>query len=105
VLLDEELIAIAQEIVRHNLLDRVHIGLDYFDGSIDRVTAWAIGMRNMRKALLIALLEPYNKLQEAETAFDFTRRLAMLEELKTMPWPAVWEEYCARKDAQVSLAF
>ena len=105
VLLDEELIAIAQEIVRHNLLNRVHIGLDYFDGSIDRVTAWAIGMRNMRKALLIALLEPYNKLQEAETAFDFTRRLAMLEELKTMPWPAVWEEYCARKDAQVSLAF
>jgi len=103
VLLDEELIAIAQEIVRHGLLDRVHIGLDYFDGSIDRVMAWAIGARNMRKALLIALLEPYAKLREAELAFDFTRRLALLEELKTMPWQAVWEEYCARKNAPVSL--
>jgi len=105
VLLDEELVAIAQEIIRHELLDRVHIGLDYFDGSIDRIMAWAIGMRNMRKALLIALLEPYKKLREAEFAFDFTGRLTMLEELKTLPWTAVWEEYCERKNVPVSLVF
>jgi L-rhamnose isomerase len=105
IVLDEELISIAQEIIRHNLLERVHIGLDYFDGSIDRITAWAVGMRNMRKALLIALLEPYSKLQDAEYAFDFTKRLAMLEELKTMPWTAVWEEYCGRKNVPISLVF
>ncbi len=67
--------------------------------------AWAIGMRNMRKALLIALLEPYDELQKAEYAFDFTKRLAMLEELKTLPWTAVWEEYCERKNKPQSLVF
>ena len=97
VLLDDELMLVAKEIVRHNLLDRVHIGLDYFDGSIDRVTAWIIGMRNMRKALLIALLEPYQKLREAELNFDFTQRLLLLEEIKTLPWQAVWDEYCVRR--------
>ncbi len=105
VLLDDELIAIAQEIVRHGLLQRTHIGLDYFDGSIDRIAAWVIGMRNMRKALLIALLEPYKALQQAEFDFDFTRRLLMLEELKTLPWQAVWEEYCKRRDVPVNLVF
>ncbi|MCL1844233.1 MAG: L-rhamnose isomerase [Defluviitaleaceae bacterium] len=94
--LDDELIAIAREVIRHGLLDRVHIGLDYFDGSIDRVTAWAIGARNMRKALLIALLEPYRLLQKAEQRFDFTKRLILMEELKTLPWQAVWDEYCER---------
>ena len=96
ILLDDELIAIAREIIRGNLLDRVHIGLDYFDGSIDRISAWAIGMRNMRKALLIALLEPFKTLQAAEWNFDFTKRLVMTEELKAMPWHAVWKEYCDR---------
>jgi L-rhamnose isomerase len=96
VLLDDELVAIAKEVVRCSLLDRVHIGLDYFDGSIDRVSAWAIGMRNMRKALLIALLEPYPLLQGAEWDFDFTQRLVLTEELKAMPWAAVWTEYCER---------
>jgi len=103
VMLDTELIAIAQEIIRHELLERMSIGLDFFDGSIDRVTAWTVGTRNLRKALLIALLEPYKKLQEAEFAFDFTKRLTMLEELKSMPWQAVWEEYCTRKNVPVSL--
>ncbi|MCL1862606.1 MAG: L-rhamnose isomerase [Defluviitaleaceae bacterium] len=98
VLLDDETISIAKEIVRHGLLDRVHIGLDYFDGSIDRVTAWAIGARNMRKALLIALLEPYQALQEAEREFDFTKRLLVMEEIKTLPWQSVWDEYCERKE-------
>lgn len=103
VMLDTETIAIAQEIIRHNLLDRVHIGLDFFDGSIDRISAWAIGTRNVRKALLIALLEPYANLKEAETKFDFTKRLIMLEELKSMPWQGVWEEYCERKGVPVNL--
>ena len=98
ILLDDELNAIAREIIRNRLLDRVHIGLDYFDGSIDRVTAWAVGMRNMRKALLLALLEPYDKLLAAELDFDFTKRMIISEELKTLPWAAVWSEYCARSD-------
>ena len=103
VMLDTETIAIAQEVIRHNLLDRVHIGLDFFDGSIDRITAWAVGTRNVRKALLIALLEPYAKLKEAEEKFDFTKRLIMLEELKSMPWQGVWEEYCERKGVPANL--
>ena len=96
VMLDDELVAISREIVRGRLLDRVHIGLDFFDGSIDRISAWTIGMRNMRKALLIALLDPYKTLQAAEWEFDFTKRLLMAEELKAMPWSAVWNEYCER---------
>jgi L-rhamnose isomerase len=104
ILLDDELIAIAKEVIRHKLLDRVHIGLDYFDGSIDRVTAWTVGLRNLRKALLIALLEPYAQLRDAEFAFDFTKRLVLHEEAKTMPWQAVWEEYCARANVPAGLA-
>jgi len=96
ILLDDELVALSREIIRGGLLDRVHIGLDFFDGSIDRVYAWAVGMRNMRKALLIALLDPYNELQAAENEFDFTKRLILSEELKAMPWQAVWNEYCER---------
>ena len=103
VMLDTETVAIAQEIIRHNLLERVHIGLDFFDGSIDRITAWVVGTRNVRKALLIALLEPYEQLRNAEENFDFTKRLMMMEELKLMPWQSVWEEYCKRKDVPHSL--
>lgn len=99
VLLDEATTAIAQEIVRADALDRVHIGLDFFDASINRVAAWVIGARNMRKALLLALLEPHKMLAEAEREFDFTTRLALFEEEKSMPWQAVWEYYCARKGA------
>ena len=98
VMLDDELIALSREIIRGNLLDKVHIGTDFFDGSIDRVMAWTIGMRNMRKALLIALLDPYKELQKAEWEFDFTKRLVMTEELKAMPWSAVWNEYCERSN-------
>jgi L-rhamnose isomerase len=105
ILLDDEITAIAREVIRHQLLDRVHIGLDYFDGSIDRITAWAIGARNMRKALLIALLEPFRKLQEAEEKFDFTKRLLIMEELKTLPWQAIWDEYCERKNVPKRLKF
>jgi len=98
IMLDDELIAIAREIIRGEYHDRLYIGLDFFDGSIDRVSAWTTGMRNMRKALLIALLDPYKTLQAAEWDFDFTKRLVMSEELKAMPWSAVWNEYCERSN-------
>lgn len=98
VLFDDATIAIAQEIVRSNGLDRVNVGLDYFDASINRVAAWVIGTRNFRKALLFALLEPREELQKAECRFDFTTRLALMEEAKSLPWPAVWEYYCVSKN-------
>ncbi|MBG6240724.1 MAG: L-rhamnose isomerase, partial [Candidatus Symbiopectobacterium sp. Dall1.0] len=98
VLLDDETQDIAHEIVRHNLFDRVHIGLDFFDASINRVAAWVIGTRNMKKALLRALLEPTEQLRQLEQEGDYTARLALLEEQKSLPWQAVWEHYCQRHD-------
>ena len=98
VILSDELRAICEEIVRGDLLDRIHIGLDFFDASINRVAAWVIGTRCMLKALLIALLEPTDKLREMELSGDFTSRLAMLEELKTMPFGAVWDYYCTKME-------
>jgi L-rhamnose isomerase len=97
IVLDDELQAIAKEIVRSGRLEKIHIGLDFFDASINRVAAWVIGTRNILKALLIALLEPTEKLKEVELQFDYTQRLAMLEELKTLPWAAVWDYYCLQK--------
>jgi L-rhamnose isomerase len=105
VILDDELQAIAQEIVRGDYLKRVHIGLDFFDASINRVAAWVIGTRNMLKALLMALLEPITKLREYESAGDLTSRLAMLEELKTLPFGAVWDYYCFQKGVPVGPAW
>ncbi|AUH02335.1 L-rhamnose isomerase [Pectobacteriaceae bacterium CE70] len=96
VLLDDETQAIAHEIVRHKLFDRVHLGLDFFDASINRIAAWVIGTRNMKKALLRALLEPTDALRELELKGDYTTRLALLEEQKSLPWQAVWEHYCQR---------
>ena len=98
VLLDDETQAIASEIVRHDLFDRVHIGLDFFDASINRIAAWVIGTRNMKKALLRALLEPTEALKQLEQEGDYTARLALLEEQKSLPWQAVWEMYCQRND-------
>lgn len=98
VLLDDETQAIAHEIVRQKLFDKVHIGLDFFDASINRIAAWVIGTRNAKKALLRALLEPTEKLRAIEAAGDFTARLALLEEQKSLPWQAVWESYCLRHD-------
>ncbi len=94
VILNNDLEAIAQELVRGNFLGRTHIGLDYFDASINRVAAWTIGARSMIKALLMALLEPIEELREAEANGDFTARLALLEGAKTLPYGAVWEAYC-----------
>jgi len=98
VLLDDETQAIASEIVRHQLFDKVHIGLDFFDASINRIAAWVIGTRNTRKALLRALLEPTDRLRQVEAAGDYTARLALLEEQKSLPWQAVWEAWCLRHD-------
>jgi L-rhamnose isomerase len=98
VILSDELQALAQELVRGDYLDRVHIGLDFFDASINRVAAWVIGTRCMLKALLLALLEPTAKLRQMEARGDHTSRLVMLEELKTLPFGAVWDYYCAESN-------
>lgn len=98
VILSDELCAIAQEIVRGDYLEQVHIGLDFFDASINRIAAWVIGTRCMLKALLIALLEPSKQLRQMELEGDYTGRLAMQEELKTMPFGAVWDYYCTKQN-------
>ena len=95
VVLDDNLDAIALELVRGGFLARTHIGLDYFDASINRVAAWIIGTRNLLKALLKALLEPAGALRDLEAQEDYTGRLALQEEFKTLPWGAVWDQYCA----------
>ena len=105
VVLNDDLEAIGQELVRGNYLDRTHIGLDYFDASINRVAAWTIGVRNMLKALLKALLEPIDQLRAAEQAGDYTARLALLEEAKTLPFGAVWDHYCERSGVPVGDAW
>jgi len=99
----DELQAIMQEIVRGEYLNRVHIGLDFFDASINRVAAWAIGTRNAVKAMLVALLEPTDRLQQLELEGNYTARLAMMEELKSMPFGAVWDQYCETMDTPVGL--
>jgi L-rhamnose isomerase len=94
VILSDELEAIAQEVVRGDYLGRVHIGLDFFDASINRVAAWVIGARSMQKGLLLALLEPSETLRKLEAEGDFTARLALVEEVKTLPWGVVWDHHC-----------
>ena len=101
IVLNDELRNIAEELVRNDFLGRTFIGLDFFDASINRIAAWVIGMRNMQKALLLAMLEPTEELKKLETEFDFTSRLALLEELKTMPFGAVWDYFCEINDVPV----
>jgi L-rhamnose isomerase len=101
VTLTDDLQAIAQELVWGNYLDRTHIGLDYFDASINRIAAWTIGSRNMVKALLMALLTPIDTIKKAEAAGDYTSRLALLEETKTLPFGVVWDYYCEQKGVPV----
>lgn len=94
VTLTDDLQAIAQEIVWGGYTDRVCIGLDYFDASINRVAAWVIGTRNMLKALLLALLAPIATMKKAELEGDYTSRLVWMEEAKTLPFAAVWDYHC-----------
>jgi L-rhamnose isomerase len=105
VIYNDDLQAIAQEIVRCGALERVHIGLDYFDASINRIAAWAIGARSTLRSLLSALLEPAEQLISLEIEGDFSQRLALLEELKVLPANAVWDYYCLQQDVPVGIAF
>ncbi len=101
VILSDELMATMHEIVRGDYLERVHLALDFFDASINRIAAWVIGTRCTIKALLAALLEPTAMLQDFEDDGDFTSRLAIMEEIKTLPFGAVWDYYCLRGDVPV----
>jgi L-rhamnose isomerase len=96
VTLTDDLQAIAQEIVWGGYAQRVHIGLDYFDASINRIAAWVIGTRNMIKALLMALVAPIDKLKKLELEGDYTSRLALMEDAKVLPFGPVWDYYCER---------
>jgi L-rhamnose isomerase len=96
VILNEDLLAVCQETVRGQALDRVHFALDYFDASLNRIGAWVVGARAVLKALLIALLEPAGPLRGAEERGDGFGRLALLEESKALPWGPAWDAFCAR---------
>lgn len=105
VIMNDELRAVAEELVRGDYLGRVHVGLDYFDASINRVAAWVIGIRAMLKALLAALLEPAARLRRLECEGDFSSRLALVEEAKTLPLGAVWDHYCLAQSVPVGMAW
>ena len=105
VTLTDDLQATAQEIVWGGHLGRVRIGLDYFDASINRVAAWVVGTRNMLKALLLALLSPIGQLKRLEAEGDYTSRLAMMEEAKSLPFGVVWDQFCEMQDAPVREAW
>lgn len=105
VILSDDLQAIMQEIVRGDYVKRTHIGLDFFDASINRIAAWTIGTRSALRALLMALLEPMDQLRGMEVADDFSGRLALLEELKGMPWNAVWDYHCLRNEVPVGFRY
>ena len=100
----DELQAIAREVIACGQFDRIHLGLDYFDASINRVAAWVIGTRNLLKALLLALLEP-PAIRAAELAGDITARLALQEESRSLPFGAVWDFYCESKGVPVREAW
>lgn len=103
--LNEEIVAIAQEIVRADAVDKVHIGLDYFDASINRIGAYVVGVRATQKALVQALLEPLAKLREYEAKGQNFERMALLEEAKSMPWGDVYNYYCAQKGVIVGESY
>ena len=97
VLFDDETREIAKEIVRNDALDRVFIATDYFDASINRISAWVTGVRNVQKALLYALLGPSAKMKELQDNADFTSLMALGEEIKTLPFGDIWNEYLERQ--------
>ncbi|MDD2244132.1 MAG: L-rhamnose isomerase [Dysgonamonadaceae bacterium] len=101
VILNDELLALSQEIVRSGHSDRVHVGLDYFDGSVNRIGAYVLGIRSTQKAMLQAFLEPTDKLREFEISDKNFQRMAYLEELKSMPWNAVYNYYCQNQNIPV----
>ncbi len=105
VILSDDTLDLAKEIVRSDALDRVHVGLDFFDASINRIGAYVVGSRATQKAFLNALLEPLAKLREYEANDQLFERLALLEEAKSLPWGAVWDEFCLRNNVPVGEAF
>ena len=105
VTLTDDLLAIAQELVRGDYLDRTHLGLDFFDASINRVAAWVIGARNLLRALCFAMLEPHARYRDLEREGDYTARLALMEEAKTLPWAAVWDYHCLQQEVPVGEAW
>ena len=100
VLFEDELKEIAKEIIRNDAADKVKIALDYFDASINRIAAWVVGARNMQKALLWAALQPYEQMRKLQDGADFTALMVLQEELKTLPFEAVWSEYLARENVK-----
>ncbi|MDR1593956.1 MAG: L-rhamnose isomerase [Prevotellaceae bacterium] len=101
VILNDDIAELAKEVIRAKALDRVHIGLDFFDASINRIGAYVIGIRSTQKALLQALLEPAAKLAQYEANGQYFERLALLEEAKILPWNAVWDYFCLKNDVAV----
>ena len=101
VILNDDIADLAREIIRCKALDRVHIGLDYFDATINRIGAYVIGSRATQKAFLMALLEPGDRLQDYESKGRYFERLAVQEELKSMPWSAVWDMFCLKNGVPV----
>ncbi|PRY26526.1 L-rhamnose isomerase [Aliiruegeria haliotis] len=103
ILLNDDILAMAQELVFADLLGRTHIGLDFFDATISRTAAWVVGTRNMQKALLRALLQPMEMLQSREAELNFTDRFILTEELKDLPYGAVWDAFCERQSVPTGL--
>lgn len=103
VIMDDELQEIGKEIVRNDLLGKTNIGLDFFDATINRIAAWVVGTRNTQKALLKAMLEPITDLKEMELASDYTKRLALTEELKDFPYADVWNYFCEQNNTPVGM--
>ena len=101
VLFDDETREIAKEIVRNDALDRVLLALDFFDASINRISAWTVGMRNMQKALLYALLSPNKQMKEMQEQNRFTELMMLQEEIKTYPFGAVWDYFCESQGVPV----
>jgi L-rhamnose isomerase len=98
VILNDDLRHIAEEVVRGDMVDKIHVALDFFDASMNRVGAWIVGVRATLKSFLFALLEPIELLRSMESGDDHFSRLALLEELKTMSFGAVWDYYCLKKN-------
>ena len=105
VILNDELLDLSRELVRSNALNRIHIGLDYFDATINRIGAYVIGVRATQKALLQALLEPSALLQKYEANDQLFQRLALQEEAKSLPWNAVWDMFCLKNNVPIGESY
>lgn len=104
-ILNDEVIDLAKEVVRADAMNKVHVGLDFFDASINRIGAYVIGIRATQKAFLQAMLEPLGKLREYEANGQYFERLALLEEAKVLPWNAVWDYFCLKNNVAVGEDF